>query len=218
MVTSRITRGIGSQRWRPLFLQGFVGIFCTLVQDCGWGEHDVASIVIPCNLIEINTSIHLHYCLRKLHSYSVWLHETKCFCLLTTAANSLNCVGGKHSFAMLAFCRSIFVKVCCCFRWNTSILTSSLSWRGEAFVLFWSLLGWLWDRALDPKNCFEFKSSGFACPFLPPPPHLSRLTLIRCINKFASHHVHQEIGMRIVYATQDHKCDAVFEWFYIILQ
>ena len=39
-------------------------------------EHDVASAFILFILIQINTSVHLHYCFRKLDSYSVWLHDT----------------------------------------------------------------------------------------------------------------------------------------------
>ena len=39
-------------------------------------EHDVASVFILCILIQINTSVHLCYCFRKLDSYSVRLHDT----------------------------------------------------------------------------------------------------------------------------------------------
>ena len=61
-VISCITRGIGNQRWRPLFPQGSAGIFCTHVQ----GECDIVSIFILCILIQMNISIHLRYCFQKL--------------------------------------------------------------------------------------------------------------------------------------------------------
>ena len=36
-------------------------------------------------------------------------------------------------------------------------------------------------------------------------PRPLQINIDRCISKFASHHVHQEMGMGIVYATQDPK-------------
>ena len=63
----------------------------------------------------MNRSIHLHYCFRKLNSYSVQLHDTK-FCTsfkaskfpCLTAAHLLNFVSGQHSFVILVCCHSSF--------------------------------------------------------------------------------------------------------------
>ena len=69
----------------------------------------------PINLIQMNRSIHLHYCFRKPNSYSVQLHDTKFYtsfkaskfpCL--TAAHLLNFVSGQHSFVILVCCHSSF--------------------------------------------------------------------------------------------------------------
>ena len=67
----------------------------------------------PINLIQMNRSIHLHYCFRKPNSYSVQLHDTK-FCTsfkasefpCLTAAHLLNFVSGQHSFVILVCCHS----------------------------------------------------------------------------------------------------------------
>ena len=47
-----------------------------IVQDGGQGELDMVSIFILSIPIQMSTSIQLHYCLRKLNSYSVRLHDT----------------------------------------------------------------------------------------------------------------------------------------------
>ena len=69
----------------------------------------------PINLIQMNRTIHLHYCFRKPNSYSVQLHDTKFYtsfkaskfpCL--TAAHLLNFVSGQHSFVILVCCHSSF--------------------------------------------------------------------------------------------------------------
>ena len=61
----------------------------------------------------------------------------------------------------------------------------------------------LLTRHLTPiKNALSSIPS--LCPASPPPPPL-QVNINRCISKFASHHVHQEMGMGIVYATQDPK-------------
>ena len=55
-VTSCITRGIGNERWQPVFLHvGMaVGIYYTHVQDGSQGKHDKASIFILSIVIEVN--------------------------------------------------------------------------------------------------------------------------------------------------------------------
>ena len=50
--------------------------FMHIVQDGGQGELDMVSIFILSILIQMSTSIQLHYCFRKLNSYSVQLLNT----------------------------------------------------------------------------------------------------------------------------------------------
>ena len=128
----------------------------------------------------------------KLESYSVWLpdwykqfarvwKQVRCKFACLTAANLLNCVGGKHSFVMLAFCWSIlmtivkinwwgFLKkfVCCFFQWNTLVFWPLVLGRRVENLSSFEQLWWPWGRAFDLENCFVFKFLAFAWP--PPSP------------------------------------------------
>ena len=116
-----------------------------------------------------------------------------------TAANSLNCVGVKHSFVMLVF-QSILTTIVNLCIWPLVLI------GGVENVLSSDQLWWPWGKGLNPpKKCFEFKCQPFP-GFLAP----LQINIDRCISKFASHHVHQEMGMGIVYATQDPKFGCCF--------
>ena len=82
---------------------------------------DAMTFNAPINLIQMNRTIHLHYCFRKPNSYSVQLHDTKFYtsfkaskfpCL--TAAHLLNFVSGQHSCVILVCCHSSFRNMARC--------------------------------------------------------------------------------------------------------
>ena len=76
-VISCIRRGIDNQRWRPLFPQGFVGIFYTHVQDGdrrrAW--HGICFYPLYSCSDKYISAFTLN-CFRKLDSYSIRLHNT----------------------------------------------------------------------------------------------------------------------------------------------
>ena len=89
-----ISRGFVNPRWQPLFMQRSLGnlkskmaavvttriygYFCAHVQD-GGDERDKVFISVLSILIQINTSINLRYCFRKLNTCSARWRDIKCF-------------------------------------------------------------------------------------------------------------------------------------------
>ena len=94
-----ISRGFVNPRWQPLFMQRSLGnskskmtavvttriygYFCTHVQD-GGDERDKVFISILSTLIQINTSINLRYCFRKLNTCEEFIIDLTKKTLLTT--------------------------------------------------------------------------------------------------------------------------------------
>ena len=55
---------------------------------------DAMTFNAPINLIQMNRSIHLHYCFRKPNSYSVQLHDTKFY--TSFKASKFPCLTAAH--------------------------------------------------------------------------------------------------------------------------
>ena len=63
---------------------------------------------------------------------------------------------------------------------------------------------------LGVKYLTPIKNASSSNPSLCPAPSPLQINIDRCISKFASHLVHQEMGIGIVYATQDPKFGCCF--------